>query len=144
MNTKIYYLTIFYFIFISSAFSQINTLALSGFNKDLVVNGSGTASSSVTSAFDASNFTYVAQDYPGVTTCFLPNSGYLTSSQTAGLSFQLNNYSTNNAYHVTTATGTGTLALSSPQSITDLYVLWSSGQGASVTDVVVNFTNHNN
>ena len=126
MKTKIYFLAIAYLMLLVSANSQINTLAISGFNKDLVVNGSGAASSSVTSAFDAANYAFVAQDYPGITTCFLPNSGYLTSSLTSGLTFQMNNYSSNNTMHITATTGAGTLSLNSPQPITDLYVLWCS------------------
>jgi len=139
MKTKIYLFAIAYFTLLCSSKSQINTLSLSGFNKDLIVNGSGSASASALT-FDAANYAFVAQDYPGVSTCFLPNSGYLNSALTAGLSFQLGNYSTNNAMHINSTTGSGALNLTSPQSITDLYVLWCSGSGTSVANVVVNFT----
>jgi len=56
--------------FVFDGWAQFTNVVINGYNKDLVVNGTGTASASVTSAFDASSFAFVAQDYPGVGTCF--------------------------------------------------------------------------
>ncbi|MCA0428614.1 MAG: DUF5011 domain-containing protein [Bacteroidetes bacterium] len=112
----------------------------SGFNKDVIVNGTGAASASAV-AFDASNFAFVAQDYPGVTSCFLPNSGIVSSLITPGLSFKMANYTGNNCFHVTAATGSSVLALSTPTTAKEVFLLWSSGQGTCVADVTVNFAN---
>ncbi|MFY7886724.1 MAG: hypothetical protein ACOVOV_17970, partial [Dolichospermum sp.] len=122
-------------------FAQLTPVTINnGFNKDLIVNGSGTAGTSVTSAFDASNFAFVAQDYPGVSTCFLPNSGILNSALTAGLSYKLASYSANNCFHVTATTGSSVLSFATPIAAKDVYVLWSSGQGTCVVDVTVTFS----
>ncbi|MCX6185493.1 MAG: hypothetical protein NTU43_00660 [Bacteroidetes bacterium] len=140
MKFKFHFLIVNLFFTLLTIDAQITKVPVSGFNKDLIVNGTGAASSSVTSAFDASSFAFVAQDFPGVSTCYLPNSGIVNSALTAGLSFQLNSYSSNNAFHVTAATGSGVFTLNTPQPMNDLYVLWSSGQGSCVTDVTVTFS----
>ena len=137
-------LPFFIFLFIvtlSKTWAQLTPVTISsGFNKDLVVNGTGAASASVTSAFDASNFAFVAQDFPGVGTCYLPNNGLLTSAQTPGLTYQMANYSALNSFHMTATTGSTTLAFATQRSAKDVFVLWSSGQGSCVTDVTVTFS----
>lgn len=116
-------------------------VALSGFNKDLIANGTGPAINSVSGGFDNANYAFVAQDFGGGPTYFLPTSGTLTSVTTPGLTYQLASYSANNTLHLTNSVAQ-TLTFNSPQAAKDVFVLGTTGSGTATTNIVVNFSDN--
>jgi hypothetical protein len=126
-------------------------ITLTGFNQDVVANGSGTSVSSTTYDVDGSGgngYTFMAPNFVNPAgaspTSFLPATGVVNSAVTSGLSFQLASYSANNSLRLpltgSGTTGTGTLALGTPQSAGEVFLLVTSGGGISTVTVTVNFT----
>ncbi|KAF2515841.1 T9SS type A sorting domain-containing protein [Flavobacterium salilacus subsp. salilacus] len=122
----------------------------SGLNEDVIANGANTAAASTTTIVDNDSFAFVAADFQPTGSSIppaygLPVSGTITSAALAGLSFQLADYSENNSLriHGTTpvpAVTTGTLVFSNQVNAKKLYVLVTSGSGASTVTAVINFT----
>lgn len=140
------------------AFTHINaqsyqTLAVSGFNADVIANGVGPALNSTTMSLDkdTDNFAYMSRDFKvnssaSALTYGLPESGLITSAvaTTSGLTYQLASYSANNSLRLPNANDTGTLTLSTPTAANNLYVLAVSGSGPSTGDITVNFQDGTN
>ncbi|AZA53172.1 T9SS type A sorting domain-containing protein [Chryseobacterium sp. G0201] len=154
MNKKI---TVgFFCLMTASLFCKINaqtyqTLNVtSGYNQDLIANGSGTASSSTTQSVDSPTYGYVfmSTDFingSGVApTSGLPSSGLINSANTAGLSFQLAPYTSNNSLRLVNENDLGVLNFSSTPKASKLFMLATAGSGTSVASVVVNFTDGSN
>lgn len=122
----------------------------SGYNQDLIANGSGTASSSTTQSVDSPTYGYVfmSTDFingSGVApTSGLPRSGLINSANTAGLSFQLAPYTSNNSLRLVNENDSGVLNFSSTPKASKLFMLAIGGSGTSVASVVVNFTDGSN
>ncbi|MBK0403311.1 T9SS type A sorting domain-containing protein [Adhaeribacter sp. BT258] len=118
---------------------------LTGFNADIVANGSGTVASSTSIDLDGASFNFVAQNFINPSgqspTSALPNSGTITSAVTStpGLTYQLAPYTGNNSLRIS-APGTGTLTFPSPQSADQVFLLLTSGSGISTVTATVNFT----
>ena len=144
--------------------ANYNYIALSGFNMDVIANGSGPAAGSVnttalgTSGFDGAGWAFVASNYVDGTNVplsgtegsgstiqpySLPLSGILSSLLTPGLSYHLANYSGNNALVIANASSTltGTLTCATPQYASQLYVIGCTGSASSTTPNVT-FTLH--
>ena len=122
-------------------------LVLTGYNADIVSNGTVSASSSISSymtdGFDSAGYALVAQDYnfAGYTpSYYLPTGGSLTSAITPGLGFQLADYSANNALRLDNNGDIGALSLATPQTAGALYICGLSGSGISTFDLTVNFS----
>ncbi|KQT16865.1 hypothetical protein ASG31_10850 [Chryseobacterium sp. Leaf404] len=124
------------------------TLSLSGFNADVIANGTGPASSSTNASLDkpTDNYAYMSKDYKltassAALTYGLPETGLITSAAagTTGLTYQLASYNANNSLRLPNANDTGTLTLATPGSASMLYVLAVSGSGPSTGDITVNF-----
>src|SRR5690242_11815819 len=110
------------FIFsVSEIYSQTyQTITVSGFNSDVIANGTGPASSSSSISVDSvsDNFAFISKDFkvnasdPSLT-YGLPENGLIMSDSpyTSGLSFQLASYSDNNSLRLSN-NETGTLTLS--------------------------------
>src|SRR5688572_14404917 len=119
-------------------------VTVSGFNADIVANGTGNSNQSTTFPVDApgDNYAFVAQGFVNSTnqspTSYLPANGIINSAQTTGLSFQLMPYSGNNSLRVVGGTS-GTFTLTTPRSATQVCVLATTGY-PSTTTVTVNFT----
>src|SRR5688572_23226062 len=121
---------------------------VTGFNADIIANGSGTAMSSTNNdadgltVFAAQNFVNPSNQTPGANTA-LPNNGLITSAVTTtpGLTFQLAPYTGNNVLRVAGNTS-GTLTFTTPISATDLYVLLTpvNYSGTMPVTFTVNFT----
>ncbi|GGB68915.1 hypothetical protein GCM10007424_06100 [Flavobacterium suaedae] len=127
-------------------------LSLTGFNHDVVAEGTGgDANEKATHQIDAANAFY-AQDFVPTNPHFsgasaaaygggLPNSGYIESSATEGLAYQIADYTGNNALVLrNTTSNTGTLELTEQKKAEKLYIAWVSAEGSNNVDVVVNFT----
>jgi hypothetical protein len=120
-------------------------VALTGYNHDVVANGTGVSTNSTTVGIDDSNYVFMAQDYNPSGTSFLPNSGLINSAATAGLAYQLAPYTGNNSLRMPatptgTGTGSGTVTFVTPQAAGEVYVLATSGSGASTVNITVTFT----
>ncbi len=119
-------------------------VTVTGFNADIVANGTGHSNLSSTFSVDApgDNYCFVAQGFINSTgqtpVSFLPANGIINSAATAGLPFQLAPYSGNNSLRVVGGTS-GTLTLNTPQSASQVCVLATTGY-PSTTTVTVNFT----
>ena len=123
------------------------TVALTGYNQDIISNGIGTAlsSGSLSTGFDGVNYNLVAQDYNSsgnipVGTAYLPNGGLLPSATISGLTYQLAPYTGNNALWLNSTSASGTLNFVTPRAAITVYVLGTSGSGASNFNITVNFS----
>ncbi|UOQ98903.1 hypothetical protein MUN81_05285 [Hymenobacter sp. 5317J-9] len=115
---------------------------VTGFNADVIANGSGAVANSTTASVDRGNAT--------VKWCFantsfvspsgialangpaLPVNGLITSVSTPNLTFQLAPATGNNSLRID-GIGTGTLTLANPQPCTEVMVLATEGNGSSAT-----------
>lgn len=120
---------------------------LSGFNQDVIANGVGSPTVTTTAAFDNTTNCLVAQNYQltgtgPVPLYYLPNNGLITSANTStpGLTWQLASYTGNNSLKLTTLYQIGTLTLGTPNLRGDVYLLGSSGDGATTANITVNFS----
>ncbi|REC47935.1 T9SS type A sorting domain-containing protein [Chryseobacterium pennipullorum] len=124
----------------------------SGYNADVIANGVGPASASTTIDVDGVSYAFVARDFQltGTSTPLtygIPANGMISSmvASTPGLSYQLGDLSSNNSLRIDTnaaGSNTGTMTFSNPVAAFKLYMLSTSGSGASTVDVVVNFTDN--
>ncbi len=122
----------------------------SGLNQDVIANGPNTVAASTTAIVDNDSFAFVAADFQPTGSSVppaygLPVSGSITSAATPAVSFQLADYSENNSLriHGTTpapAVTTGTLVFANQVNAKKLYILATSGSGASTMSIVINFT----
>ena len=131
--------TVFY---TQSTFSTVN---LSGFNADVVANGYGYPYTTTTADIDGfsdylidGTIDVLGGDPPP--TEYLPYDGIINSATSIGNKFQLQNYSTNNALRLDYQGAGGTLNFTVPRSANEVFVLGTSGNGASTCDITVNFT----
>ena len=130
----------------NKAFSQTTTLTpvvLTGFNADVIANGSGTVASSTSTDLDGASSALAASNYVNPNnaspTTGLPATGTITSQATPVVPFQLEPYTANNSLRITTP-GTGTLNFTTPRSADQLYILLTSGSGISVVNITITFT----
>jgi len=121
----------------------------SGLNSDVIANGVGSATTSTTTDVDGVSYAFVSQDFLATTTSpaltyGLPANGIVNSvvASTPGLSYVLANYSSNNSLKLSTQNATGTIVFTTPKAAFRLYMLATSGSGASTVSVVVNFTDN--
>jgi len=113
----------------------------SGFNADVIADGSGSPDSSTTSAIDTpgdGNVFYdstYASSHDGVDSSGALNAGTLN---TGVGSFLIASVSGNNALEFQ-GSGSGTLSFSSPTTAGGLYVLGTAGNGPTTLDYTLNF-----
>jgi len=140
--------------------AQYVPIPVTGFNNDVVANGVGTNSilgtTYPTIGMDGAQYTFIDNTYKYVSTnalptCFMPVSGTAASLQTAGMTYQFQSYTANNAmtidnnsttYTTSPFANTGTLTLVTPASYGKLLVLYESVLNVSpmLVDVTVTFT----
>jgi len=121
----------------------------SGYNADVIANGVGSSSISTTTDVDGVSFAFVARDFLLTSastplTYGIPSDGMINSvvAGTPGLNFKLGDLSGNNSLRLASANDTGTLVFSTPKAAVTLYMLSTSGSGASTANVVVTFTDN--
>lgn len=136
----------------------IKAIGLSGFNEDVVANGSNNAPTSVTTqAFDDGNGAVLYVD--GYTNASgtaeapggLPSSRNFNSAQSSDRPYRLASYSSNNSLVLRSSTatsyggstsGTLTFQASDQGSYSTLYVLGSTGSGTGTVNYTVNFSDN--
>ena len=118
----------------------------SGFNADVVANGIGSSALSTSNDVDGVNYNFVSRDFQltstsAVLTYGLPTTGLITSAVAApaGLTYQLAPYSANNSLRLQNTNDSGTLVFTTPLAAVNLYMLATSGSGASTVNVTVNY-----
>lgn len=120
----------------------------SGFNADVIANGVGSAASSTNSDLDGADYAIFSRNFQlssSSTTPLpygLPENGSISTAinTTAGLEFQLADYNVNNSLRLSNANDSGTLTFGTPIKASVLYMLATSGSGASTVDIAVNFS----
>lgn len=118
----------------------------SGYNEDLIANGTGTAASSTTQSVDdpTNGYVFMSTDFvngSGETpTSGLPGNGLINSINTPGLTFQLASYTANNSLRLLNEGDSGTLSFNSTPKASKLYLLATTGSGISEAKITVNFT----
>lgn len=126
-------------------------LELTGFNADVVAEGTGAnANAKATQPIDGAN-AYYAKDFvpqtphsSGASAAAygggLPNNGLIASNATQGLTYQMASYNANNALVLRNSTSNnGTLTLTTPKKAEKLYLTWVSAEGINNVNVTVNF-----
>ncbi|HET8839158.1 MAG TPA: choice-of-anchor J domain-containing protein [Flavobacteriaceae bacterium] len=136
-------------ITVSAGGPQISTIEVTGYNEDIVANGTGPMASSTSMAADADSFCLLSEDWilnAGDTpiTVGLPANGQIVSPDVAGLVYQIPTaaapYEGNNSLRLDLAGGgNGTVTLDSPAAYSSLYFLVFAGNGNAFVDVTVNF-----
>lgn len=129
-------------------YSQTYTpIAVTGYTADVVANGAGTVISSTTHDVDGVNYNFVTQSFVNPAnaspTSFLPASGLITSavSSTPGLTYQLAPYTGNNSLRLS-GVSSGTLTFPTPTYADQIFVLATSGSGATSATVTVTFADN--
>ena len=135
--------------------SEMQPVVLTGFNVDVIANGTGAASSSTTGAVDngPNGTAFYAAGYNNGTTTGasgLPASGIFNSAQNSGREYRLASYTASNALVLRSASNpdlskggtSGTLAFATPHKslYSTLYVVGTTGNGTGVTNYTVHFT----
>jgi len=121
-------------------------ITVTGFNADLIANGSGTVTATTTNGFDkdaTDGENYYVSGY-STGSYGLPVSGIINSASTTGVKYQLADYSKNNALLLVTLNQTGTLTFSNPGSFAKLAICAASAgtpDGATAFTARVNFSN---
>ncbi|SFU27655.1 Por secretion system C-terminal sorting domain-containing protein [Pustulibacterium marinum] len=118
-----------------------------GQNYDVIANGVGSSTTSTTNDVDGANYAYISADFKvnesdDDLTYGLPVSGVISSPNTAGLSYQMSDYSGNNSLRIETsgADNGGTMTIAAAQPAEKLYLLVTSGSGAGDITGSINFT----
>lgn len=121
----------------------------SGFTADVIANGVGSSSITTNNDVDGVSFAFVSRDFQlnsgsALLNYGLPTDGLITTvvASTPGLTYKLGNYSNNNSLKLSNQNDTGTLVFTTPMPAFKLYMLATSGSGASTTSVTVNFTDN--
>ncbi|MBS1653263.1 MAG: hypothetical protein JSU05_00330 [Bacteroidetes bacterium] len=131
--------------------SQVKPISLTGFNQDVVANGTGAATSSTTQPLDDHSYVFYASGYNNGTTSGphgLPATGSFTSTQDAARSYQLASYTASNSLVLTTtptsygSVNSGTLSFTSQYQspYATLYVIGTTGNGTGTVNYTVNYS----
>lgn len=122
-----------------------------GFTADVVANGTGSSAVTTNNDVDGVSYAFVAKDFLLTSTSTpitygLPVDGIINSivTTTPGLSYQLASLSANNSLRLAAVNDSGTLTFTTPKAATKLYMLSTSGSGASTVSVTVNFSDGTN
>jgi hypothetical protein len=129
--------------YVPPVFTQVT---VSGFNADVVANGTGAPSTTTSNDVDGATppFVFIASDYLYSASCSaptrsLPANGLINSAATSGLSFQLQSYSSNNDLRLAAA-GSGTLTFGTSTTASTVYLLGVGGGGAARVNATVTFS----
>ena len=118
----------------------------SGFNADVIANGSGSALTSTTVGVDVVNFCFMAANFQPTTAAppayALPVNGQITNVASPGVNFQMGNYTGNNSLRLPSTNSTGTITFGNPMTATKLYVLVTAGSGISTVTASIKFADN--
>jgi hypothetical protein len=112
----------------------------SGFNEDIIANGIGNLSASVTEDVDDADYVFLSKGLQLTATSTpitfgLPANG-LISNLHSPHTYQLASYSANNSLRLAAAGSEGTLQFSNAQSLEKLFLLVTSAGGANITGTI--------
>ena len=121
------------------------TVPCTGFTADVVANGVGSPVASTDSTFDNAGFYLLDSTYRYTVGGLAPAhalspSGLIHSVATAGLDFQLANFSTSNSLRIAVSNSAKTLSFVTPVSASQVFVLGATGSGQGTITITVNFT----
>ena len=126
--------------------ADYSTVTMTGFNQDLVAEGSAAPTVSTSLAFEGA-YDFLSKDYSYSTavTYGLPINGAFTSASTAGVPYQLPAYNGNNFLRITgsaiaSPVTSGTITLSTPQYASNLYVSATGSAASNTVNFTVNYT----
>lgn len=136
---------------LTQAQNTYTQVALTGFNQDVIANGSGASTTSTTYDLDGTNgagFVLIAPNFvspSGATpTRYLPANGLITNAITSGVTYQLAPYTGNNSLRIPATSGnivgSGTISFATPRAANTIYLLVTSGGGVSNVTPTVTFT----
>ncbi|SFU48608.1 gliding motility-associated C-terminal domain-containing protein [Pustulibacterium marinum] len=114
----------------------------SGYNEDVIANGSASASTVTTTGVDDANWAYMSTDYVSpsdgaAAATAIPADGLVSNGD---VDFEFGDFSENNSLRIQTSNSSGTLSFSNQVNATNLYFLVTSGSGASTVSAEVLFT----
>ncbi|MFC3157385.1 hypothetical protein ACFOEQ_01750 [Chryseobacterium arachidis] len=119
----------------------------SGLTSDVIANGIGSSAISTSTDVDGVSYAFVSRDFQvnassTPLTYGLPVNRLINSvvASTPGLSYQLPDYNSSNSLKLSTQNSSGTITFTTPIPAFKLYMLATSGSGASTVSAVVNFT----
>ena len=117
-------------------------IVITGFNQDLVANGNVDPINSTTIAMDVQGTVMYQKGYPFCSAYGqgLPQNGLITSANNSSLSYQLADYSTNNALHLSNYGASGNLLFTVPGTYSQIAILGLSSEGSGSFSAVLNFT----
>lgn len=116
----------------------------SGYNHDVVANGSATSMASTTIEVDNDSYAFLSTDFlsPGGNSyaSALPATGLINSAATTGLSYQMAPFDENNTMRIPTTATSLTAVFSNQVMASQVFLLATSGSGSAQITVTVNFT----
>ena len=131
---------------ILEAQENISLPITSGFNADVIANGTGSAVNSTTVGVDAVNYCFMSADFqPTAATppaYALPVNGTIANGSTPAVGYQLGSYSGNNSLRLANLNNSGTLVFGTQLSATKLYVLITGGSGAPTVTASIQFSDN--
>jgi gliding motility-associated-like protein len=137
---------LFFLIAVITAFSQHTPIAVTGFNHDVIAEGTGNSALSTTTkemdALSPSNYVLcskqftTANAFTPANTYGIPDNGIITSG---GRTYQLANYTGSNALYLF-PTETGTLTLTTPSNFSNISIAALGTEGAATLSITFNFS----
>ncbi|MFZ4401747.1 MAG: CotH kinase family protein [Bacteroidales bacterium] len=130
--------------FINPLNAQFISIPVTGFNQDIVANGVATSTASTTASVDGQSNVFLDNTFkPGSSFCATasvwPSNNTINSLNTPGLTYTLQPATSSNALQAA-AGSSGTLNLTTPVSVYNLYVLALGGNGACSFNATITFT----
>ena len=124
-----------------SVAQQYQTVAVTGYNADIIADGASFAGS-VTADADNAGYYFLNQTFTafGTPAFALPSNGTINSLATSGLSFQMAPASQPNSLRLIAVNASGTLSFTSPVKAGTVYLLATSGSGASDITATLQFS----
>lgn len=115
----------------------------SGYNADVIANGVGSATTSTNNDIDGGDYAYISRDFKvnasdADLTYGLPISGVISSSATAGLNYQMPDYSLDNSLRMDNGES-GTLTFTAMQPAESIFFLVVSGGGSGQMSGTITF-----
>jgi Fibronectin type III domain/Receptor L domain len=126
--------------------TDIKPIDVTGFNHDIIANGSGSNQAIASTTNELGSFVLYSKDFRGNTNTNveppfgLPVNGKITNDALPGYNYQLAGYSSKNAVILKSVNESDTLMLTRPNKFSEIAFLATSANGASDISVTLNFS----